>query len=314
MLRAAQPGHRCRAGLPRRSASSSTVAPWGMVDVFMLGALVSLVKLTQLAKVHAGRRASTRSARYIVLRARRRCSAFEPHALWHRVDELRASARRAEGRRAHDAHRAARGPAGSATRASSCNRAPAGARSAACARCGARAARAPARQPQPHLGLPGRRRDPLHSRQPAAGDAHRLALRHRRPTPSCRGVVYLWTHRLVARSPSIVFVASIVVPLAKIALAVLPARASAQRRSTLAARSGARSSTARPHYIGRWSMVDIFVGAVLVALVQFRRVRDDRAGARRDLLRRGRRAHHARLASSFDPRAHLGRAAEAARG
>lgn len=80
------------------------------------------------------------------------------------------------------------------------------------------------------------------------------------------GVIHLW------RTGSwplaiIVFVASIVVPGAKIAsLAVLLAMA--QRRSPrgLGWRAKLYRITAT---IGRWSMVDIFVGATLVALVQF---------------------------------------------
>lgn len=80
------------------------------------------------------------------------------------------------------------------------------------------------------------------------------------------GVLHLW------RTGSwplaiIVFAASIVVPGAKIAsLAVLLAMA--QRRSPrgLGWRARLYRVTAT---IGRWSMVDIFVGATLVALVQF---------------------------------------------
>jgi paraquat-inducible protein A len=80
------------------------------------------------------------------------------------------------------------------------------------------------------------------------------------------GVVHLWTTGSWALAV-IVFVASIIVPGAKIgSLAIL--LASAQRRSTnrLVARAKLYRFTA---YIGRWSMVDIFVGATLVALVHF---------------------------------------------
>jgi paraquat-inducible protein A len=66
----------------------------------------------------------------------------------------------------------------------------------------------------------------------------------------------------------IVFVASIVIPLAKIAsLAYLSW--TAHRRSTRRLEQRARLYRVT-HWIGRWSMVDIYVGAVLVGLVQFK--------------------------------------------
>lgn len=83
------------------------------------------------------------------------------------------------------------------------------------------------------------------------------------------GVLYLWR----TGDPSlavIIFVASIVIPLAKL-FAVGFLLASAQRRST---RNPLRRT--RLHrfmsLVGRWSMVDIFVGAMLVSLVQFKTV------------------------------------------
>lgn len=80
------------------------------------------------------------------------------------------------------------------------------------------------------------------------------------------GVVHLWVTGSWALA-AIVFVASIVVPGAKI-LSLAFLLACAQRRSTR--RLGLRARLYRvTHTIGRWSMVDIFVGAVLVALVHF---------------------------------------------
>ena len=80
------------------------------------------------------------------------------------------------------------------------------------------------------------------------------------------GVVTLWQDGSWVLA-MIVFVASIVVPVAKIAaLAVL--LLSVQRRSRWRMRTRARLYRFTA-YIGRWSMVDIFVGATLVALVQF---------------------------------------------
>lgn len=81
------------------------------------------------------------------------------------------------------------------------------------------------------------------------------------------GVIFLWKTGswLLA---AIVFTASIVIPAAKIvSLAFL--LVSAQARSRWKPRWRARIYRAT-HYIGRWSMVDIFVGATLVALVQIK--------------------------------------------
>ena len=81
------------------------------------------------------------------------------------------------------------------------------------------------------------------------------------------GIVWLWqTGSWVLAL--IVFVASMVVPVAKIAsLGIL--LVAAQRRSTWNPRRRAYLFRLT-HWIGRWSMVDIYVGAALVALVQFR--------------------------------------------
>lgn len=81
------------------------------------------------------------------------------------------------------------------------------------------------------------------------------------------GVLHLW-HTGSWLLALVVFVASIVIPAAKlVSLTFLVA--SAQRRSTWRPEQRARLYRAT-HYIGRWSMVDIFVGATLVALVQFK--------------------------------------------
>ena len=78
------------------------------------------------------------------------------------------------------------------------------------------------------------------------------------------GVVHLWVTGSWGLS-IIVFIASIVVPLAKL-LSLSHLAWAAQRRSTLGVQKRANLYRAT-HYIGRWSMVDIYVGATLVALV-----------------------------------------------
>ncbi len=81
------------------------------------------------------------------------------------------------------------------------------------------------------------------------------------------GAIYLWTTGswLLA---TIVFVASIVVPGAKL-VSLTFLFWTAQRRSTWCAEQRSRLYRAT-EFIGRWSMVDIFVGGVLVAVVQLK--------------------------------------------
>ena len=81
------------------------------------------------------------------------------------------------------------------------------------------------------------------------------------------GVVYLWITGSRALA-AIVFTASIVIPAAKLfSLGWL--LIAAQRQSTRNPLRRARLYRATA-YIGRWSMVDIFVGAMLVGFVQFK--------------------------------------------
>jgi paraquat-inducible protein A len=81
------------------------------------------------------------------------------------------------------------------------------------------------------------------------------------------GVVYLWTTGSWVLA-AIVFTASILIPAAKL-LSLGWLLTAAQRRSLANPMRRARLYRATA-YIGRWSMVDIFVGAVLVGLVQFK--------------------------------------------
>jgi paraquat-inducible protein A len=74
--------------LPFAFRVSHAVRHWGMVDVFVLGALVSLVKLTQIAHVTVGP-ALFAVGGYILLLAAALAS-FEPHALWTRAEALEA--------------------------------------------------------------------------------------------------------------------------------------------------------------------------------------------------------------------------------
>jgi paraquat-inducible protein A len=89
------------------------------------------------------------------------------------------------------------------------------------------------------------------------------------------GVIYLW---LSGSWPlaALIFFASVMVPLLKmVALAAL--LISVQRRSV-----GAMLQRTRLYrvveFVGRWSMIDIYVVAILVALVQFETLASIRAG------------------------------------
>ncbi len=94
------------------------------------------------------------------------------------------------------------------------------------------------------------------------------------------GVVFLWVTGSWPLAV-LIFFASAVVPLAKLA-ALTFLNASVGRRSTRAPGRRARLYRARLYrmvaFIGRWSMVDIFVAAILAALVQFQALATIRAG------------------------------------
>lgn len=77
------------------------------------------------------------------------------------------------------------------------------------------------------------------------------------------GVIHLWQTRSMGLAV-IVFTASIVVPLAK--LITLSYLALAVQRGWTWRRHQRSQLYRVTHYIGRWSMVDIYVGATLVAL------------------------------------------------
>jgi paraquat-inducible protein A len=89
------------------------------------------------------------------------------------------------------------------------------------------------------------------------------------------GVVYLWNTGSWATA-LVVFVASIVVPVAKLIVLTLLV-ISVQRRWAFRPRLRSRLYHL-VSFIGRWSMLDIFVVAVLVALVQLKSVAEIAAG------------------------------------
>lgn len=83
------------------------------------------------------------------------------------------------------------------------------------------------------------------------------------------GVIFLWRTGSWGLAV-IIFTASIVIPLAKLTVVAF-LLAAAQRRSRWDPRRRTRLHRVMM-LIGRWSMVDIFVGAMLVSLVQFKTI------------------------------------------
>jgi paraquat-inducible protein A len=73
--------------LPFALRVTHAIRPWGMVDVFILGALVSMVKLAQIATVNVGPALYAVGGYILLLTAA--LASFEPHAMWARVEALR---------------------------------------------------------------------------------------------------------------------------------------------------------------------------------------------------------------------------------
>lgn len=76
-------------GLPAMFRLVQAVRPWGMVEVFMLGTLVSLAKLAHLAKVVPGIALWSFAVLMVLLAAV--SAAFDPRALWVRVATAEAA-------------------------------------------------------------------------------------------------------------------------------------------------------------------------------------------------------------------------------
>ena len=73
--------HRLPKGLPRVFRFFSSVGPWGMMEVFMVGILVSLVKLAGMAKIIPGISVYAFLALIFVLAAM--TVSLDSHLIWH---------------------------------------------------------------------------------------------------------------------------------------------------------------------------------------------------------------------------------------
>lgn len=74
---------RVPAGMPAMLRLIQAVRPWGMVEVFVLGMLVSLVKLAHLAHVHTGVALWSFAGLMLLLAAT--AASFDAQAIWARV-------------------------------------------------------------------------------------------------------------------------------------------------------------------------------------------------------------------------------------
>jgi len=248
---------------------------WGMTEVLILGLLVALVKLSHIAAVVPGVALWSFGALMLVLAAAN--SAFDPHALWERFSTVHA----ASGHIPHIDRLLATGPVTAARcglmPCSECGlltRAPTNGYAVSCPRCGAT----------------------MHSRKPAAISrtwalliaamvlyipANALPVMYTSSLFGAQndtilsGVVYLWTSGSWPLS-IVVFIASIAVPMLKI-IALSYLTLSTQFHSSAAPKRRTRIYRV-VEFVGRWSMLDIYVITVLVALVQFKALATIQAG------------------------------------
>ncbi|MGF6786382.1 paraquat-inducible protein A [Paraburkholderia sp. 35.1] len=257
------------------------IRPWGMIEVFMLGVVITIVKMVSMAQVIPGPGLFAFGALTLMLAF---LATFDPRVLWSTRDEIKFR-QPAEIRWTRVKRRCApRAPTFFGLKP-----APAAhmtARSAgliACHTCGL---------VQKHIAASSEQRcsrceSVLHTRHPdsvtrtsslvlAAALAyipanllpimHASSLGHSEDDTILGGVAYFWTSGDWPLAV-VVFVASVVVPMLK--LAILTLQIVAARRSP----DWQQLERARLHRlvecVGRWSMLDIFVVALTVALVHF---------------------------------------------
>jgi paraquat-inducible protein A len=255
--------------------------PWGMVEVFMLGVLVTIVKMVSVAQVIPGTGLFAFGALTVMLGV---VAAFDPSGLWEICDEMKL--RRPAGVRWV---RVSRRPAG-LSRVSSERKAGSAASVTAkhaglvaCHTCGLVQGRM-GQQPHQHCS---RCESVLHVRHPdsvtrtlslllAAALAyipanllpimHASSLGRSEEDTILGGVAYFWTSGDWPLA-LVIFVASVVVPMLKLAVLTLQTVA-ARRGSAWQPRERAKLYRL-VECIGRWSMLDVFVVALTVTLVHF---------------------------------------------
>ncbi|VWC69333.1 PqiA family integral membrane protein [Burkholderia lata] len=262
--------------------------PWGMTEVLILGLLVALVKLAHIASVVTGVALYSFGALMLVLAAAR--AAFDARELWARIEAAQGAAGGGDGESEGEAEVEVEGemhaqhPTGIVT-AAECGlvlchdcgllaKVPGDAHDLACPRCGAA----------------------LHVRKPASVSRtwalliaaivlyvpanvlpvmYTSSLFGAQTDTIMSGVVYLWVSGSWPLA-LVVFIASIAVPMLKI-LALAYLAFAAQRHSRWLPEQRARIYR-MVEFVGRWSMLDIYVITMLVALVQFQALATIKAG------------------------------------
>jgi paraquat-inducible protein A len=241
---------------------------WGMTEVLILGLLVALVKLAHIASVVPEVALWSFGALMMMLAAA--ASAFDSRELWARLDgppelAVRDAAAAFPARTAAGCRRCVCHDCGlmSAPLAGALHAH--GAHDLRCARCGSHL----------HLRKPNSLARTwafllaalvLYVPANLLPVMHTSSLFGAQKDTIMSGVVYLWTSGSWPLAV-LVFVASIAVPMLKI-LSIGFLVASAQLRSTWQPRQRTRIYRL-VELVGRWSMLDIYVIAILTALVQF---------------------------------------------
>jgi paraquat-inducible protein A len=256
------------------------VRPWGMVEVFMLGVLITIVKMVSVAQVIPGTGLFAFGSLTLMLGV---LTAYDPGGLWDMCDEMKLH-RPAGVRWSRASHR---GAEPGSTYGGRKNRSTAyvtakHAGLVACHTCGL----VQTRGGEPHQHC-SRCESVLHERRPesvtrtsslllAAALAyvpanllpimHASSLGRSEDDTILGGVAYFWTSGDWPLAV-IVFVASVVVPMLKLAILTLQTVAACQDSAWQPL------ERARLHRlverIGRWSMLDVFVVALTVTLVHF---------------------------------------------
>ncbi|RFP23030.1 paraquat-inducible protein A [Duganella sp. BJB488] len=239
---------------------------WGMTEVLMIGILITIVKMTSLAQVVVQPGLFAFGALTLMLAI---VTSFDPQMLWNIGEHLPGPRRPAQAEFRYTPH----------------------ARLAACHSCGLVAQhQAATHQHCARCGAALHRRRPdsvgrtwafllaatiLYIPANLLPVMYTHSLFGKEDDTIISGVVYFWTSGSPALA-AIIFIASIVVPVLKLAALSLLAL-TAQRRSRW--RPLQRTILYRiVEFVGRWSMLDIFVITLTVALVRFQSLATITAG------------------------------------